>query len=250
MRRVGCARAVVGTRRARSASCLAVIALLGLIAGGGLARAANPTQDAAPSTRTWHATTVVSSRVGHRIIHYWSKGSSLRAETLIAGHPIVTIVRGDRYLAIDRLTGEGLDIARSPRARAEDGKRERPFGNELEEVRAAGGEKVDELRQSGVSTEVWRVTDAKTRRTVWVSTREPRVPVRYEIYVRGGGDTITTDYANWGFDLEIPDRFFATPEDLALERLDYETYLSRSQEGPVGAVPVLYPDLLHGGPLP
>ena len=215
------------------------------------ASAPAPAPAAKPKVRetpkTWHATAFFSSKSQYRIIHYWSAGSSMRAESVIGGHPITTIVRDDRYVAIDRLTGKALDIERAKRASEEDKGRLRPFGIELDELRRAGAEKVEETRMSGVPVEVWRLTDKASRRTVWVTKAEPRVPLRAETFVRGSSDTITFEYSNWVFDLDIPEEFFETPSDLDVERLDYDEYEEKSAKGPVGPAPILYPDMLHGG---
>lgn len=197
--------------------------------------------------KTWHATAFFSSKTQYRIIHYWSAGSSMRAESVIGGHPITTIVRDDRYVVIDRLTGKALDIERAKRASEEDKGRLRPFGIELDELRRAGAERVEETRMSGVPVEVWRLTDKASRRTVWVTKAEPRVPLRAETFVRGSSDTITFEYSNWVFDLEIPKEFFETPSDIDVEELDYDEYEEKSAKGPVGPAPILYPDMLHGG---
>lgn len=196
---------------------------------------------------TWHATTFVSSPVGFRVIDYWSKGDWMRANTLISGHPITTLVRGDRYVVYDVLTGEGLSIRRSKRARKEDAKRERAFGNELEELVAAGGERVEDTRISGVDATMWRLTDTRGRRTVWVRRRKPVIPLRVETFDRGSSETVTVDYANWAAQIAIPDHFFEPPAGLELRELDYEAFVKASQEGRAGPLPVLYPDLLHGG---
>ena len=92
------------------------------------------------------------------------------------------------------------------------------------------------------------MTDARGKRKVWVTVGTPRVPLRFESFERKGGTTIDIDYQNWIFDLEMLDSFFAPPPDVELERLEYDVYLKRSLEAPVGTVPVLYPDLLHGPP--
>ena len=197
--------------------------------------------------KTWHATAFFSSKSQYRIIHYWSAGSSMRAESVIGGHPITTIVRDDRYVVIDRLTGKALDTERAKRATEEDKGRLRPFGIELDELRKAGAEKVEETRISGVPVEVWRLTDNASRRTVWVTKAEPRVPLRAETFVRGSSDTLTFEYSNWVFDLEIPDEFFETPSNFDVEELDYDEYEEKSAKGPVGPAPILYPDMLHGG---
>jgi len=197
--------------------------------------------------KTWHATVFFSSGYSYRIIHYWSSGSMMRAETLIAGPPITTIIRGDRYISFDRLTGKALDVERSPAAVAQDQGRVRPFAIELDELRRAGGEKIEDTRMSGVPVEVWRLTDDNGRRTVWVSKKEPFVPIRAETFVRGSSQTLTFDYSNWGFDLEIPASLFALPSDVEVVRFGYAEFEKQSAKEPVGVAPILYPDLLHGG---
>lgn len=198
--------------------------------------------------KTWHATVFFSSGENYRIIHYWSSGSMMRAETLIGGHPITTIIRGDRYIAFDRLTGKALDVERSPAAVAQDRGRVRPFAIELDELRRAGGEKIEETTMSGVPVEVWRLTDDTGRRTVWVSKKEPFVPIRAETFVRGSSQTLIFDYSNWGFDLEIPASFFTLPSDVAVERFGYAAFEKKAATESRGPAPILYPDLLHGGP--
>lgn len=219
-------------------------------AGAGKPAASDaPGASAAPaggSPETWHATAFVSGIGSYRIIQYWSKGASMRAETLIGGHPIATLVHGDRYVVVDRLTGKALDVERSPRAQAEDAGRKRPFAFEQQEIRDAGGEKVEDTKLSGVEVEVWRVTDDVGRRTAWVSKGEPSVPLRVETFVRGGAQTVKIDYSSWGFNLEMPDAFFERPGDVEVERLSYDDYVAKSAEGPVGPAPILYPDMLHG----
>jgi hypothetical protein len=196
---------------------------------------------------TWHASTFVSGSMGLRVIDYWSKGSWMRANTLIGGHPITTIVRGDRYVAFDPLRGEGISIRRSSRALADDATRKRPFGNDLEELVDEGGERVENVRLSGVDAAMWRVTSKAQRRTVWVRRNKPVLPLRVETFDRASSQTISLDYANWLQGLEISDAFFDPPAGLTIVELEYDAYLVASAEGPVGAVPVLYPDLLHGG---
>lgn len=229
------------------------LVLLGVGIGGSLALAADkskkpasPSRKASSSPRNWHASTIVSTPVGVRIINYWSEGEKMRAETLISGHPIHTIVRGDRYLTLDPLRQVGVDIGRSAHARKEDAGRERPFGNDLDEVVLDGGEKIEDTKMSGLDAEVWRVTDTRGRRTVWVTRDMPRVPLRVQTFDRGSGQTIDLTYSNWAFDLDVAAGFFASPTGYQMESFSYEEYVEKGLEGPVGSVPVLYPDLLHG----
>jgi len=200
----------------------------------------------APKPKTWHVSTFGSGGVGYRILHYWSKGAILRAQTLIAGHPVVTIVRGDRYLVLDMLLMKGVEIRRSPAAQAEDAKRERPFGNDFEALRRDHGEKVGDEQISGVQAEIWRVSDSDGRRTVWVTKSEPRVPLRTETFDRSSGATLNVDYSNWIFDLDMPDAFFEPPAGMSLETFEYEDYVARSLAGKPDPAPIFFPHLLHG----
>lgn len=206
------------------------------------ARPAAESTTASPDT--WHATTFVSGAMGFRVIRYWSKGQWMRAQTLIGGHPIVTIVRDGHYIGYDELAGTGVRIERAPQAIAEDRARPRPFGNDLDELKRQGADKVEETTRAGVEVEIWRKTDAAGRRKLWVTKSEPQLPMRLETFVRAGGDTITTEYSGWSKGLPIPDSFFEAPANVKLERLDYAAFLDAAAAGPVG--PVLYPDLLHG----
>jgi len=211
------------------------------------AAAAEQEPAAAATPKTWHATVFFSSGGSYRIIHYWSEGAMMRADTLIGGHPVTTIVRGDRYAAIDRLSGKAIEIERSPAAVAQDQGRVRPFGIELDELKRAGGERIEDSTMSGQPVEVWRVTDDTGRRTVWVSKKAPFVPLRAETFVRGSSQTLIFDYSSWGFGLEIPASFFAIPSDIAVERYGYAEFEKKSAKQAIGPAPILYPDLLHGG---
>ena len=225
-----------------------LVAFLALASAAAEAPGSAEKSSAKPSApATWHATVFFSNGETYRIIHYWSAGSSMRAETLISGHPIMTIVRGDRYVAFDRLTGEGIDIERSPAAIAEDRGRVRPFGIEFEELKQAGGERIEETTMSGVPVEVWRLTDDTSRRTVWVSQKPPHVPIRAETYVRGSSQTLVFDYSSWRFDLEIPAAFFALPGEAQIVRYGHADFLAKSAQERIGRAPILYPDLLYGG---
>ena len=201
-----------------------------------------------PPPETWHATAFVRGRIGIRVIDYWSKGDDMRARTLIAGHPITTLVRGDRYVVLDALTGRAVDIGRSERALAADRRRERPFAFELDDLIADGGEKIEVVKLGSMDVEIWRVTDAAGRRKIWLKADEPRVPLRIETFDRASADTLDLDYSNWIFDLELPPRFFETPQGLVVERYEYDEFMRRASEGSVPDLPVLYPDLLHGVP--
>jgi len=195
---------------------------------------------------TWYAQALTRGEAGLNVTHFWSKGSMMRAETVVAGHKIVTIVRGDHYYAYDGLTGEGLAIRREPAAVSADRAEQRPFGREYEILVRQGAEQVREETLMGRSTGVYRVTDELGRRELWVTLDDLRIPLRLEIFDRKSGAQRVTDYVNWQSDLDIPDAFFAPDPQAALQQMDYAEYLRRStEEGTVGPVPVFYTSLLY-----
>ena len=213
-----------------------------------LARAEDAETEELKPPKTYHATAFVRSRMGIRVIDYWSKGAEMKARTLIAGHAITTIVRGDRYIALDELSGRGFDIARSKEALAEDLGRARPFAFELDEMRGDGAEKIEDVKIGSMDGEIWRVTDTAGRRKLWVTSQEPKVPLRIETFSRASADTINLDYSNWIFDLEMTPGFFATPSNFELQRFEYDEFLEKSIAGEVDTRTILYLDLLHGTP--
>ena len=194
---------------------------------------------------TWYAQALTRGEAGLNVTHFWSKGAMLRAESVVAGHKIVTIVRGDRYYAYDGLTGEGLAIRRDPATVATDRADRRPFAREYEILLGQGAELVREETMLGRKAGIYRVTDDHGRRELWVTQDALRIPLRVEIFDRESGTQRTTDYVNWQSDLAIPDSFFAPDPHAALQEMDYTEYLRRSsEEGSVGPVPVLYTSLL------
>jgi hypothetical protein len=232
--------------RRTPSGALVVVALLACAAFALRASAADEDPKPVPKPKTWHVSTFGSGGSGYRIVHYWSKGPLLRAQTLIAGHPVVTIVRGDRYLVLDMLLMKGVEIRRAPAAQAEDAKHERPFGEEFEALKREHGEKIGEEEISGRPAEVWRVTDPAGRRTVWVTKSEPKVPLRIEAFDRASGATVNIDYSNWIFDLPMSDAFFEPPAGMPLETFEYEDYMARSAAGKPDPAPIFFPHLLHG----
>src|SRR5436309_3679663 len=93
---------------------------------------------------TWYAQALTRGEAGLNVTHFWSKGAMLRSETVVAGHKIVTIVRGERYYAYDGLTGEGLSIRREPATAAADRPDQRPFAREYDILIGQGAELVRE----------------------------------------------------------------------------------------------------------
>jgi len=195
---------------------------------------------------SWYVSAVVSGRTGYRVTHYWSKGPNMRAQTLVGIRAVTTIVRGDRYWVFDELLKEGIVVKRSALAQAEDAKQTRPFANDLEDLIRANGEKVETGMLSGIPAETWRVTNAAGRRTVWVTLDEPKVPLRVENFNRETSESATLNYSNWVSGFDLPDTAFEPPADLVLQEFEYDQFLEKSLEGPVGPAPIIYPKLLHG----
>src|SRR5258706_11040267 len=136
---------------------------------------------------TWYAQALTRGTAGLNVTHFWSKGAMLRAETVVAGHKIVTIVRGDRYYAYDGLTGEGLSIRREPATAAADRPDVRPFAREYEILKRQGAELVREESLIGRKAGIYRVTDQSGRRELWVTQDAQRIPLRVEVFDRDTG---------------------------------------------------------------
>ena len=222
------------TRAARILACLGI-----------LAAAPAPAADEVPS---WYAQAVAYSEGGWNVTYFWSKGPKLRAETVIGGHPVVTIVNGPVYYAYDKMRQEGIAIRRAPEALARDAEGRRPFGREFEILTEQGAEKVREEEHRFVQCDVYRVTDKFGKRELWVTQDVYRLPMRLEIYTRKDGQTRNTDYLNWVGGVPVTDGFFEPESGIELKSYAFDDYLRITiHEGPIGPVPVLYADLLHGG---
>lgn len=195
---------------------------------------------------TWYVSSALSGDSGFRMTHYWSKGSSLRTETMVGIHPLVTIVRADRYYVYDELTREGIEIVRSPEAVEQDAGRTRPFGTDFEDLVERSGEQIDKTSVGGLAVEVWRVSNSQGRRTVWVMADEPRVPLRVENFDRKSAQTATLEYSNWATGVDLPDRAFAPPPDVDLQKYTHAEYLANTLESSGRQAPILFPKLLYG----
>lgn len=226
---------------------LAAIALALLLAQAGSAAAAEAPEAAAEpgaggeARDTWYAFALTSGAMGTMVVHYWSKGVKMRAETVVSGHPMVTLVDEQHYTMVDVLGGRGTRVARSKNSRAEDAERSRPFATELQEVLRRGGEKI----RSEESLDVYRVTDEAGRKTVWVDPRA-EVPVRVETFDRQSGQTSRVDYVGWMAGLPIADDFFTARAGIALQDVSYEDFVSRTGSAAMERIPVFYGALLHG----
>jgi len=203
----------------------------------------------APARRptSWYAATLAEDeKGGFLMVHFWSKGPLFRSEAVLAGRKIVTIVDRSNYHVIDEASGQGISIERAEAARTLDARSQRPFGNELEKLLREGGELVGSEQARGQSVDVYRLTDDRGRRTIWVSTTQPPVPLRLQTYDRESATTGTIEYVNWLHNPPLADSFFAPNPRVSMKHFSYEAYRNQSRKAPVGPAPVLYRHLLHG----
>jgi outer membrane lipoprotein-sorting protein len=230
------------------------------LAAGGLAlgvlhvAAAAAAEKAAPSAKpveaaaTWYAQSLTVGDTPLRFEHFWSKGRRLRAETVVGGMPLVTLVHGEFYTVIDPMRLEGIAVRRSPAALLADRERasERPFGTIGRRLVEQGAELLRREEIAGRTCKVYRLTDTHGRREVWLTDDELGLPLRLVQFDRATGAEVRTEFVDWTRELELPDAFFEPDPRVRLERIEYEDYVRRSRQGPVGPAPPLYGELLHG----
>lgn len=236
-------RSSVRPRSFSSLARLASVALSLALPSGAAAK-----DEAAPrasQSETWAGDAITSSDMGIEIAHVWSKGRKFREDRVVAAVPVITIVNGDTYYAIDALHGEGVAIARSPKAIARDAQGGRPMDERIQSTIKAGAEKIGSERIGGRPCVGYQLTDDKGKQTMWITDDAYRLPVRAEIFDRKSGRSADTRF-NWTRDLPIPDAFFEPDPRVRIERVGYDEYVKRSQSGPVGPVPVIHGNLLHG----
>jgi hypothetical protein len=209
---------------------------------------AKPDEKGAKEPSSWYARSLIHGDRGIIVWDYWAMGRKLRAETIVGGIPIVTLVSGEFYTIVNMLTRTGVAIRRAPEAIAADRTRagERPFGREGQELTAKGGEFVRSEEISGRPCRMIRLTEERGKTEVWITDDKRKLPVRVEFSLGDTGAKSTTDYIDWIADLELSDAFFEPDPRVVLERVEYADYVTRSQTGPVGPAPVLFSNLLHG----
>ena len=195
---------------------------------------------------TWATSRMTQSDSGNLVEYLWSKGAKMRAETVIAGRPVLTLVNETRYIIIDALNKEGVSIERSEVARSLDAKRGRPFGNEATRLIAAGAEKIEGGVESGLEASRYRLTNSAGRREVWVTEGEYQLPVEIYRYYRNTGSEMRVRYLGWSPGVPLPDWFFEPQSDVKLETLSYTEYVERSKKEAIGPAPPFYAELLHG----
>jgi len=217
-----------------------------LLAGGLLAPPVGAEDEAPPAPVTsWYTATIARGDTGSLLTHYWSKGRRMRAQTVVGGRFLVTIVDETTYYVIDPTQGEGIGIERSELAKQGDAGRTRPFGDELSALLRAGGEKVGEEERDGVKLERYQLTNDAGRVQIWVRP-ENQLPMRVERYVRSSSVRDHVDYLNWFENPVIADSFFDPPTGVEIERVGYEEYVKRSMTERMGPAPPFYANLLHG----
>jgi hypothetical protein len=213
---------------------------------GGKSRSDKP-KTPADMTPTWYAQALAQGPGGLNVTQFWSKASKLRAETVVAGHKVVTIVNGDWYTAYDATKGLGIRVRRTKEALANDAPFKRPFGNEAVKLIKLGAEKIRTESFHGRDASVFQLTDRLGRRTVWATTDALNIPLRIEFYNRRTATKQATDYIDWLTGLVIPDDFFTPEPRIEITSYEFEEYAQfTSKIGGVGPVPVLYMDLLRG----
>lgn len=196
---------------------------------------------------TWYAQALAYSELGINVTHFWSKGPNLRAETVIAGRRVITIVTPETYYAYDLLVRTGLAIQRSALSVEQDAERQRPFGNEFFALKRRGAELVRTETLGGQKVEVYQLTNDEGRQRIWVPKDERRLPVRLQIFRRATSNEFQTDYLSWQRGLPVSDAFFRPEPDVQMAILTYKEYVDKqAAREPIGPVPVLYGDLLHG----
>ena len=195
---------------------------------------------------TWYAERVTSGDTPTIVEHLWSKGPKLRAETVVGGHPILTLVNGERYITVDRLSKTGVSVQRSPLAIRQDAERSRPFGNEGSILARAGGEKVSAQKAGGRRCDLYRLTNSEGRQEVCVSQDQARLPLERRAWWRKSGKEAVTHYLDWVSGIVLPDDFFEPDSSVKLENLSYDDYVRRAGKEEIGPAPPLFRELLHG----
>jgi hypothetical protein len=227
---------------------LLALALAGSLAAAEEKRSPKKAQPEKPTAApTWYGQRFTHGDAGLIVAHLWSKGRKLRAETVLQGVPITTLVSGEFYYVIDGMRGTGIAVRRSAAALQEDRTRsgDRPFGTEGADLLAKGAELVREEKIAGRACKVYRLTDQLGRHEVSITDDKAALPLRIDSVDRDSGVHVVTDYVDWLREMELPDAFFEPDPRVQLVRMEYEEYLSRSSQGPVGPAPVLFGDLLH-----
>jgi outer membrane lipoprotein-sorting protein len=155
-------------------------------------------------------------------------------------------VNGDTYYTYDALTLQGVAIRRSQKAIAADSPDHRPFGNELENMRRQGGEKVREEEITGFLCDVYQLTSEGGRGIIWVDQKS-QLPARVEVYERKNGTTRYKNFFNWRKNMAMEEGFFRPDPAIQFKRFNIDEFLAAQSSGKSPSpVPILYGELLKG----
>ena len=182
------------------------VALLALLPSPSHAQAAPAGKPASAGPETWYTERLMAGGATPTIEHLWSKGPWLRSELVVGGQPIVQLVKGNRYVIVNRLQRKGIAIQRSPLAIAHDAAGKRPFADDRDRIVAAGGERVGSHELAGQDCEVYRITDGDGRRETCVTASG--LPVRTEMWHRASGASSSASYLSWASQVPLTDEFF------------------------------------------
>jgi len=200
-----------------------------------------------PAIPSWYTQTFARGDAGLNVTYLWSLKSKFRAETVVRGHKLVTIVNGETYYVYDALTMTGIAIRRAPAALAAESPDHRPFGNEAQILIDEGGEKIREESIAGKRAEVYQITDENGRRIVWMTQDDRQLPIRIEVFGRKSGSTRYKEYFDWVRGLAVSDAFFEPEPGIQFERLELDEYIENTlAKDSAVMLPILYQELLHG----
>jgi len=199
------------------------------------------------TVQSWYAQTVARGPAGLNVNYFWSLDKKFRAETVVSGHKVVTIVSGDTYYAYDAVLMSGIAIRRAAKAIAADSSKLRPFGNEVEVLLSQGAEKIREEVLFNIPSEVYQISNDAGRRVLWVTQDSRRLPIRVEIYDRRTGSTSYKEYFDWQTGFPIAEEFFDPEPAVNLKHFTFDEYIKSSADREVmNLAPILYEDLLLG----
>jgi hypothetical protein len=193
----------------------------------------------------WFAETIQHGDGGLRVMNIWSKGRKLRAERIVDGAVLQTLVNGDTYYNILPTAGIGVAIQRTPKALADDQKGGRPFGHDVEKMLARGGEKASTERLMGHEVAVYRINSEEAREEVWATTDADQLPIKLVYTDRKDNKSYET-MLNWTRGNAVKDSFFEPDPRITLQKLSYEEFLAGVKDGTLTTFPPLFNDLLVG----